>query len=345
MSVNLEPEAKLTELAELVDAKLRAFFDRLPAAQFYDMMRYQLGWKDEQLRDTSAWAGKRIRPALTLLSCQATCDDIVRALPAAMAIELLHNFTLIHDDIEDGDGLRRNRPAVWKIWGLPQALNVGDGMHVLAKRALLEGAATKPELPTLLELASYIDETCLRLCEGQHLDLRYEDVWDVSVDQYLDMIRGKCGALIGCATYAGAALGTSDPAVRDAYREFGEDIGLAFQIRDDLLAIWGEQAQTGKPSADLKKRKKTLPLIYAREHASPAAAARLKAALSGDTSTEADLQDVYAILEETGARQWTIQEAAGYCDRAITALDATGIEHPSQAALRALAGFSVKRSY
>ncbi|MBV8083764.1 MAG: polyprenyl synthetase family protein, partial [Chloroflexi bacterium] len=289
--------------------------------------------------------GKRIRPALTLLSCQATGGDYQRALPAAMAIELLHNFTLIHDDIEDGDGLRRNRPAVWKIWGLAQALNVGDGMHVLAKRALLDGAAAKPELPVLLELATYIDETCLRLCEGQHLDLRYQEVWDVSVGQYLTMIGGKCAALIGCATYSGAALGTADRTVRDAYREFGEDIGLAFQIRDDLLAIWGEQAQTGKPSADLDKRKKTLPLIYAREHASPAAATRLQTALSGETTTESELADVYAILEDTGARQWTIQEAAGYCDRAIAALDATGIQHPSQAALRALAGFSVKRSY
>jgi len=344
MAVETGAEAKLAELAEIVDSELRAFFDRLPAASFYDMMRYQLGWKDEHLNDTEAWAGKRIRPALCLLTCQAVSGEFSRAIPAAMAIELLHNFTLIHDDIEDGDHLRRNRAAVWKLWGIPQALNVGDGMHVLAKRALLEGAEGKPELPVLLELATDIDETCLRLCEGQHLDLQYQDVWDVSVKQYLTMIGGKCAALIGCAASAGAALGGASPAARQQYRAFGEFIGLAFQIRDDLLAIWGEQAVTGKPSADLEKGKKTLPLLYAREHASPAAARRLELAL-GPHAKETDLDDVYAILEETGARQWTIKEATSYRQLALAALEATGVEGPAQDALRNLAGFSVERSY
>jgi geranylgeranyl diphosphate synthase, type I len=343
MAVNMGAEAKLAELAAVVDTELRAFFDRLPAASFYDIMRYQLGWKDERLEDTQAWAGKRIRPALCLLACEAAGGQPAQALPAALAIELVHNFTLIHDDIEDGDHLRRNRATVWSLWGVPQALNVGDGMHVLAKRALLEDAASKPDVDRLVELSLYLDETCLRLCEGQHLDLHYQDVWDVSVQDYLNMISGKAAALIGCAAYSGAALATPDAALRARYRAFGENIGLAFQIRDDVLAIWGEQEVTGKPAADLAKRKKTLPVIYAREHASPDVAARLQAALSGPD--EVDVPEVHAILEATGARQWTIKQAGAYREAALAALEATGIDNPAQDALRDLAGFTVNRPY
>ncbi len=340
--LKMDAETMLGQLASILDARLQGYFESMPACGFYDMMRYQLGWKDESLRDTRAWGGKRLRPAICLLSCEAVCGDYSPAMIPAMALELLHNFTLIHDDIEDGDALRRGRPALWRLCGIPQALNVGDGLHSLAKAVLFHEPTDETALAALVQVSREIDAVCLRLCEGQHLDLVYQDSWDVSVGQYLAMIAAKSGALIGCAAYAGAAMATRDELVRQRYREFGEQIGIAFQIRDDLLAIWGEQALTGKPVGDVRKRKKTLPLIFALERSAPEAASRVKRALASDEDCG---QAVYELLDATGARQWAIAQAEGYRQASLRALEAAGNRGPAQDALCELAGFSISRCY
>jgi geranylgeranyl diphosphate synthase type I len=247
-----------------VEAGLQAILDRRAAApSHYGMMRYHLGWADEQLSPTVAPSGKRLRPLICLLATEACGAPSERARPAAVALELLHNFTLIHDDIEDGDALRHHRPTVWKLWGEPQAINVGDGMHVLAYLALLD--LPSPDVPPerVTRLTGRLAETSLVITEGQHLDISFEKRSDVSPAEYLDMIGRKSAALIGCAALMGAEIAGASDETCGALERFGTELGLGFQIRDDVLGIWGAAETTGKPAGDLRRRKKTLPTLYA----------------------------------------------------------------------------------
>jgi geranylgeranyl diphosphate synthase type I len=234
-----------------------------PAGAHYGMMRYHLGWLNEQLAPASAPTGKRLRPLLCLLSAEACGDETERAQPVAVALELLHNFSLIHDDIEDHDSVRHHRPTVWALWGQAQGINAGDGMHVLSYLALLPLAELGVPAPTVLRLLESLAETSLIITEGQHLDLAFERREDVSPAEYLDMIGRKSAALLSCAAACGGIVaGAGQPQVT-ALAQYGHQLGMGFQIRDDVLGIWGEAEATGKPAGDLYRRKKTLPTLYA----------------------------------------------------------------------------------
>lgn len=331
------------ELVDAVETELKRVFDGLPNTSFYDLMRYHLGWKDLALKDCCAPTGKRLRPLLCLLACEASGGDYRCALVAAAAIELLHNFTLIHDDIEDGDILRHGRPTVWAAWGIAQALNVGDGMHVLARSALTQGLADRVAARTVVQLSAEFDQTCLRICQGQHLDIAYQDWADAAFDDYFTMVRGKSAALLSFAAYAGAVLGGAAPRTQSLYRRYGELLGIGFQIRDDVLGIWGDEAVTGKSSRDFIKGKKTLPIVYALSTAARADRNALLKALSGEDLAE-NQRIVLSVLEDTGARAWVEQEAQRYRDLALEALEGTGIDNPAQQSLRVLTAFSTDRS-
>lgn len=238
--------------------------DRKPAlATHYGMMRYHLGWSDADFQPQSLVAGKRVRPLLCILACAAVGDDPVQALPAAAAIELLHNFSLLHDDIEDGDELRRGRPTVWKLWGIPQAINAGDGMLALAFAAFDRLLACNVPPATVVAVQQGFTQAVITLIEGQYLDLSFEQRTTVTVEEYLAMIGGKTAALISASVGIGAALGGATPQQCQALHCFGWHLGLAFQIQDDRLGIWGETAVTGKPVGnDLLRRKKSLPILH-----------------------------------------------------------------------------------
>ena len=236
-----------------IDSELRAVLAERESP-LYDMMRYHLGWIDWQGRPLSGTAGKALRPALCLLACEAVGGTYHRALPAAAAVELLHNFSLIHDDIQDDDRERRHRPTVWSIWGKPQAINAGTAMRVLASLALSRLGENGVSGEKQLRIQRILDESCLRLIEGQYLDISYESRLDIGVTDYLGMIDGKTAALIGCSLELGAFLGTDDEAVIRGLWNFGRNLGLAFQIRDDILGIWGDEKETGKPCQHCKIR-------------------------------------------------------------------------------------------
>ena len=296
-----------------VEATLQEFLDRHDAAPaHYGMMRYHLGWTDESLSPITAPVGKRLRPLLCLLTAEACSGDTFSSLPAAIALELLHNFTLIHDDIEDGDALRHHRPTVWKLWGEPQAINAGDGMHVLAHLALLDLAQNGVPAERVLALARRLAQTSLIITEGQHLDIAFERREDVTPAEYLDMIGRKSAALIGCAAVMGAEIAGAPDEVSTALERFGADLGMGFQIQDDVLGIWGRTETTGKPAGDLRRRKKTLPSLYAFSR-SPAdergAFARLFAAPEPD---ERAVEDVLEVLERHGARHHCEKMVARY---------------------------------
>lgn len=286
------------------------------------MMRYHMGWLDEGLQPSASGHGKRIRPVLCLLACEASGGDFHIALPAAAAVELLHNFTLIHDDIEDASTHRRHRHTVWKLWGVPQAINAGDGMFAVAHLALLE-IAKSPLFPrVVVDLLQVFERTILKVCEGQFLDLSYEARLDVTVDEYIGMIECKTAALIECAMRMGAMTAPEGALTAGHLAEAGRLLGLAFQAKDDELGVWGEEQATGKPSGgDIHQRKKGLPVVYAFEKAEGDEKARLLDIYSQDKVSPGDVGEVISILDRLGARAYCLETARSYYRQAVDELD------------------------
>lgn len=300
--------------------------DRDPSTHgLYEMVRYHLA-----LDGSGASGGKRMRPLLGLLAYHSITGDHRRALPGAAAVELGHNFSLVHDDIEDGDRERRHRPTLWALRGVPQAINTGDTLFSLSRIALHRLTDLGFSDAKVLRLMRLYDETCLALCEGQYIDISTSETDEMmSVDGYLDMIGRKTAALIAASIEAGALLATDDDEVIARYRAFGWALGLAFQINDDLLGIWGAEQATGKAASDVAHKKKTLPVIYAAEQAGPDDRARLLELYAADEPTSDELAEIIAILERVGAREYTRDEARRYRDEALAELDAAGVVDPA----------------
>src|ERR671930_56144 len=248
---------------------------------FYGMMRYHLGWVDERLEPVAAAPGQGPRTAL----------------PLAAAVELLHNFSLVHDDVEDRGALRHHRPPLWARWGAPLSINAGDGLFALAHLALLGSPLCRAAPDRFIGIVRQFEETTLRLCEGQHLDMTFESVDDVSVDEYLHMIAGKTAALIAAAAWIGARAANATQQQVQAAHDFGRELGLAFQMQDDILGIWGDEALTGKSAAsDIAARKKTLPVLLAMTCADHAARDRLRTLYAQRNGDDAGPQAIMAAL-------------------------------------------------
>jgi geranylgeranyl diphosphate synthase type I len=301
---------------------------------FYGMLHYHLGWADADLQPAHFDAGKRIRPMLTLLCCGASGGEWPIALPAAAAVELLHNFSLIHDDIEDNDSMRRGRLTLWKVWGIPQAINTGDALYTMAHTALNGLSAYQVPPERVLAVRQRFDRACIALTQGQHLDLSFESRSSVTEAEYLRMISGKTAALIEAACGLGALIGNSPwPA---QYEAFGRGLGLAFQIQDDLLGIWGDPQVTGKPAGnDLRKHKKSLPVAYGLDRSEELR--RLY------TQAEVDVAAVIAELDRVGARGYASQMATQQHRQALQALYATQQKNAATEALRELANQLLRR--
>jgi geranylgeranyl diphosphate synthase type I len=327
--------------ATLAEMKAVLAGRRLP---IYDMMRYHLGIAGRRGQRASAQAGKMVRPALCLLCCEAAGGQRRQALPAAAAIELIHNFTLIHDDIEDTSHSRHGRDTVWRVWGEAQAINAGDGMFALAHLAhhcLLEAGIAAPQV---LEAARLLDEATLALCEGQNLDLEFEERLDVTCDDYLAMVSGKTAALMGAATAVGALLGGASEDAVGAFKEFGRCLGLAFQIRDDVLGIWGDAAETGKPAGDdIAARKKSFPVVYALERASEDDRRSLRRIYGAGTVSPQGVAEVLAVLERSGAHAASEEAAAHHVKEALARLQGLDLVPARRRELEALALYLAQR--
>jgi geranylgeranyl diphosphate synthase type I len=289
-------------------------------AELYRWIRFHLGL------DSDAPRGKRLRPLLGLLAYQSIAGEHQRALPGAAAVEMGHNFSLVHDDIQDNSPERRHRPALWTITGVAQAINTGDALFTLSRLALHRLLDLGFEPRKVLALMRLYDETCLALCEGQYLDIAAsEGATPMSVEGYLDMIGRKTAALIAGSVQAGAMLATDDERVVEAYRSFGWALGMAFQINDDLLGIWGDEEDTGKLASDLAEHKRTLPLLHALEHASTTDRERLLALTGSAALTADEAKDARDLMERAGSRAFTRGRAAAWRDEALDQLQASGI--------------------
>ena len=290
-------------------------------AGLYGMLRYHLGWADRDLAPSGGRTGKRLRPAFCLLACDAVGGDWRRAIPAAVGLELTHNFSLIHDDIEDQDRERHGRATVWTVWGQAHAINAGDAMFVLARQAIgrLVEHGVAPDV-TLAVLRSY-DAACLAITEGQFMDMQFEERLDVTEAEYLRMVGGKTAALLAAATRMGAQVAGAEAAVVERMADFGRRVGLAFQITDDILGIWGNPARTGKPAAnDIRRRKKSLPIAFAFEAAQGEAAERLREVFGKRDVSEDDVARVLETLDRVGARAHAARLADQFLKSALDQL-------------------------
>lgn len=230
---------------------------------FHEMLTYHMGWTGKGAGPDAT--GKRIRPImvlLTVVACNKTNNKWLRALPAAAAVELVHNFSLVHDDIQDNSEKRRGRTTTWKIWGAPMAINVGDALFVMSNQAIMDLNKNYPA-EMVVKAATVLHNTCLDLTRGQFLDMSYEGSNKLGVEDYWPMVAGKTAALLSACCHIGSILGGADEGTQDAYRSFGHSLGLAFQVQDDILGIWGDEAITGKSAvSDLLEGKKSLPVLH-----------------------------------------------------------------------------------
>ncbi len=287
--------------------------DEEHTAAYHEMLTYHMGWTGEGAGEMAR--GKRIRPLLVLLAASASGGNWEKALPAAAGIELIHNFSLLHDDIQDKSETRRGRLTAWKIWGIAQAINAGDGMFILANLAIGDLAKNYPA-EIVLKGERIFQKTCLDLTRGQHLDIDYESRSDLSVGDYWTMIAGKTAALIATSMQLGALFGGADEEAQNAYRDFGHYLGLAFQVQDDILGIWGDEAVTGKSAAsDLLEGKKSLPVLYGLEKNGEFAKRWKEGAIK-----EEDVPEMAKLLEVEGARLMAQRQADQMTDLALKSL-------------------------
>lgn len=304
-----EIERELQGVVEMLDPPLKK------------ILGYHLGWLDPQGNPKTGDTGKRLRPTLCLLTCASLGGDPHRVLPAAAALELIHNFSLVHDDIQDRDLLRRHRPTVWALWGKRQALNAGWALWLLALTSLEKLNSLFPQ-PLVLHAGRMLEEGCLEMIQGQYLDIHYEGREDITLEDYLKMIGKKTGALIACALKLGGIFSPRGESALEALERGGRFLGLAFQIKDDILGIWGDERRTGKPGgSDLRKRKKTFPVVFALERGRQEL---LEAYRKPDISDE-DVQRLASLLDEIGARDHAQSLVEDYCDRSRQELAALGV--------------------
>ena len=287
----------------------------------YDMLRYYMGWVDETGAPTAAKMGKAVRPTLCLFGCEAVGGDVRQALPAAVALEFVHNFSLVHDDIQDEDQTRRGRKTIWAVWGKSKALVAGNVLRVIADTSLHGLIDAGLDSSRALNAVALLTESYLEMIEGQYLDLLFEGRHDIGMADYRRMISRKTGALLRCSLNLGAAVGADDPLTVAAFRECGRALGYVFQIRDDVLGVWGEEAVTGKPvGADIRRRKNSYPVVYAMAAAGADDGEMLSRIYDKPELEDQDVDSVLRIMEKVGVRERARAEAQEWADAAMRAL-------------------------
>jgi len=283
--------------------------------------------------------GKAVRPALALLSARAVGADESIAVPGAVAVELVHNFSLVHDDLMDGDVERRHRPTVWALHGAAAAILCGDAMLALATQVLLD-VGTLDAIEAARQLAAATQD----LIRGQHADLDFEQRRYVGVDECLAMAAGKTGALLACSAAIGAVLAGAPAATVRALSTYGAELGLSFQLVDDLLGIWGDAATTGKPvGSDLRARKKSLPVAFALADGGPASTELARWLATEGPDSDDDVDRAADLVQAAGGRAWAAEEATRRLALAESALAEVALDRDAVDELVALGRFVVSR--
>lgn len=322
-------QALHNEVAAHIDREIASLLEEIDgnAPLLHRMGMYHLGLVSAfgtpvPAEERQRTQGKHLRPTVALLSCVAAGGALEHAAPLAAAVELLHNFTLIHDDIQDRSPNRRHRSTVWRIWGDAQAINAGDALFAAAQIGVLNSTSPSLTADQMLVIARAFNRMTIDIVSGQVLDLGFEGRDDVTPDDYLTMIRGKTAAIVKFSAWAGALLGGADAETARTFGRFGETLGIGFQIRDDALGVWGTEEMTGKDTADdIRRRKQSLPVLLLRRAVSPAHRDALDRMFGGDRVAEDDVVAVLSMLETYDIASDVADRVQAYHDEAVAALD------------------------
>tara|TARA_B100000686_G_C16687197_1_gene915507 strand:- start:429 stop:1400 length:972 start_codon:yes stop_codon:yes gene_type:complete len=321
-----------------VEPQLAAAIGEL-ADELLPAIQYHFGWTDLKGLPSAADTGKRLRPALALLSAEAVGSETEIALPGAVAVELIHNFSLIHDDVIDGDKERHHRPTVWAAFGTDEALIAGDALHTLAFQVLLSGDSS-----FCMTAARRLAGATTAMIAGQAADMALDDQLLVTLDACLTMEAAKTGALLGYAASVGAVLAGGAQSAVDALDTHGRHLGLAYQAVDDILGIWGNPNLTGKPVGnDLRERKKSMPVAAVLSAGGPAAQELEAIYLCDGDLSEEEITRASCIIEEAGGREITLKKADHYLEAALEALESGNFTTSTLSEFEEVARFVVER--
>jgi geranylgeranyl diphosphate synthase type I len=326
--------------AEVVTPALRKSVDSLPESM-RRIAAYHFGWCDEQGRPTTETAGKLLRPTLALLAAQAVGGAADAGLPAAVAVQLVHDFSLLHDDVIDGDTTRRHRPTAWHVFGVSSAILVGDALLTLAFDVLAASGH-----PAARQCVRSLGNAVQELIDGQSADVSFERRDDVGLGECVRMAEGKTAALLGRSCALGAAFGGGDAAQVAGYRRFGERLGLAFQLVDDLLGIWGDPAVTGKSvHTDLASRKKSLPVVAALTSGTPAGDELAAVYHRPEPLRAGQLPHLADLVDRAGGRAWATARADEELTAALHHLAGTNPDPEITTSLIAIAHLVTRRDH
>jgi len=323
-NVAIVPAATSDLIEELVQPIMRAAVDHLDGAEplLAGMGRYHLGWVDRAFTPVqNVDQGKRLRPEIALLCCLAAGGRAAQAAPLGAAVELLHNFTLVHDDIQDRSPTRRHRETVWAIWGESQAINAGDALFAAAHLALFKLRDQRIGAERVLAIADAFDRMTIEIVAGQAADLSFESRSNVTPEEYLTMIAGKTAVIVRFAAHAGARIAGATEPIAQAFGEFGLALGVGFQIQDDLLGIWASEAATGKAAADdIRRKKKSLPILLLLERADSNDRAMIDQSYRAPEVDAAGIEKMLALLAKYEIRPAVEAQVRANHDGAVAAL-------------------------
>ena len=315
--------SRFSEYQEALEGELRDLFAGREGF-IYNLLRYHLGWVDQQGNPLESSASLHLQGAVALVACEALGADFRQSLPAAAGVELVHHFTLVHGEVQAGRANDPNRPSIWWVWGPAQAINAGDGLHALGRTAMMRLAQRGIPPERVLRAVRSLDTACLKLCEGQYMDLEFQDKLMVTDAAYMDMIGRRAGALSGCSAETGALAAGASDALCDALREFGTHIGSAWRISQDIDDLWGVRGD-GMTAANVIAKKKSLPIIHAIEHGSIAAKRELGGIYMKRVLDPEDTSRLVSILEETAARAAAQSRAERLAQSALDAASTAGV--------------------
>ena len=332
------PQA-LNRVMELVEPELVNSVKKL-SNELLPVIEYHFGWKTIKGIEAPEDTGKRLRPSLAVLSAEAVGRDMEVAIPGAVAVELIHNFSLIHDDIIDGDKERRHRPSAWTAFSIEDALIAGDALHTLAFQVLLE-----ENTPERVQAARRLVDATTTMISGQAADMTFDDLPTISFEECLKMEAAKTGALLGYSSSVGAILSGADENTCNALEVFGYELGLAYQAVDDVLGIWGDPKITGKPAGnDLREKKKSMPVSIVLSANNSDSEKLLEIFSTTEDLDEEEIVKASALIENAGGREATLEEADEHLKRAIEFLNNADIRKETFCELEEIAHFVVNLS-
>ena len=331
--------AKYEEYRRAVEGELRDVFEGRDGF-LYNLLRYHLGWVDQHGQAEDGATPLHLQGAAALVCCEALSGEFEAALPAAAGVELIHHFTLVHGEVQAGRAESVDRPGIWWVWGPAQAINAGDGLHALGRTAMMRLGRRGAPADRVLRAVRSLDQACLRLCEGQYMDLEFQDQLMVTSGAYMDMVNRKAGALTGSAAEAGALTAGAGDDLCDAVRILGVNMGAAWQIARDTDDFWGERGDAITASNIISK-KKSLPIIHALEHGTVAAKREMGAIYMKRVLEQEDVARLVSILEETGARGAAEERARVLMEEGLAEVSSAGVDESGMGRLRELGDWAL----